>query len=500
MKKNKILLAFVLLMLPYFAGAQILKGSYFLDSSVNRHKMNPAFAPRANYFQFPGIGYTGFGVYSNLDVPLLAYPVGDGLGTFLHPSVSVDQFRRDLPKHLHLDADIETTILSFGGFNKKKAFWNFTIDTRVLADVDLPSDLLLFVKQGVGTEPHKYNIGNINAYATGALQVAFGYSREYVKGLRAGFKVRAIAPLTYVGLNLEDVSLTTGADKWTVNTNGYLYTAMQGLSMKRSNEANAIPTPVFESQEFIANKALAGLGYSFDLGLEYTLEVGSAVDGLAFSFAVTDLGQIFYRKNCVSAFKNTGSMDWVGFHVDEALNVNVEEALADLEEKAAGLLNLQEMAHPQKFVRSTMPRFYAGVELPFLKRTMSIGLLYSARLSHSYARHELTASYNLTPCKWFALGLNYSFLNTTKSMGAVLEFTPKAGPCLFVGLDYFPMEWAHAPILESVLGEAPEFLSKFGFETWAVPTSTRFNFNFGLAFNLGSKYVNPKKEKKTKTK
>lgn len=498
MKNNKILLAVVLLMLPLFAGAQVLKGSYFLDNSVSRHKMNPAFAPRANYFQLPGIGYTGAGVYSNLDVPLLAYPVGDKLGTFLHPSVSVDQFRRDLPKHLHLDADMETTILSFGGFNKKKGFWNFTIDTRVLADVDLPSDLLLFVKQGVGTESHKYNIGNINAYATGALQMAFGYSREYLKGLRAGFKVRAIAPLAYVGLNLEDVSLTTGVDKWTVNTNGYLYTAMQGLKMQRSDEPNSIPTPVFESQEFIANKALAGLGYSFDLGLEYTLEVGSAVDGLAFSFAVTDLGQIFYRKNCVSAFKNTGSMDWVGFQVDEGLNVNFEEAIADLEEKAAGLLNLQEMAHPQKLVRSTMPRIYAGVELPFLKRTMSIGLLYSARFSHSYARHELTASYNLTPCKWFALGLNYSFLNTTKSMGAVLEFTPKAGPCLFVGLDYFPMEWANAPILESVLGEAPELLGKFGFETWAVPTSTRFNLNFGLAFNLGSKYVNPKKERKTK--
>ena len=500
MKKNNILLAFVLLMLPLFAEAQVIKGSYFLDHSVNSHKMNPAFAPRANYFQLPVLGYTGFGVYSNLDVPLLTYPVNGKLGTFLHPSVSVDQFRRDLPNHLHFDADMETTILSFGGFNKKKAFWNFTVDTRILADVDLPSDLLLFMKQGVGPESRKYNIGNVNAYATGAVQVAFGYSKEYMKGLRAGFKVRAIAPIAYFGLNLEDVSLTTGADKWTVNTNGYLYAAMAGLKMQRSEGQDSMPAMSFQSDQFLANKALAGLGYSFDLGLEYTLEVGSAVDGLAVSFAVTDLGQIFYKKNCVSAFKNEGSMDWVGFHVDENMNVNVDEALADLEDKASGLINLKEMAHPQTFTRSTMPRIYAGVELPFLKRTMSVGLLYSARFSHSYARHELTASYNITPCRWFALGLNYSFLNTTRSMGAVLELTPKAGPCLFVGMDYFPMEWAHAPILESMLGEAPQMLAKFGFKTWAVPTSTRINLNFGLSFNLGSKHVNPKKEKKTKNK
>lgn len=497
MRKNNILVALVLLMIPAFAGAQVLKGSYFLDSSVNSHKMNPAFAPRANYFQLPGIGYTGFGMYSNLDLPLLTYPVDGKLGTFLHPSVSVDQFRRDLPKHLHLDMDMETTILSFGGFNKKKAFWNFTIDTRVMADVDLPSDLLLFMKQGMGTESHKYNIGNVNAYATGALQMAFGYSREYLKGLRAGFKVRAIAPIAYFGLNLEDVSLTTGADKWTVNTNGYLYTSMAGLDVKMSD--GSLGTD-FDMNKFLSNKGLAGFGYSVDLGVEYTLEIGCPVDGLAFSLAVTDLGQIFYKKDCVSAFKNEGSMDWIGFHVDENLNLNTDQAMADLESKASGLFNLKEMEHPQKFERSTMPRLYAGVELPFLKRTMSVGLLYSARFSHSYARHELTASYNITPCRWFALGLNYSFLNTTRSMGAVLELTPKAGPCLFVGMDYFPMEWAHAPVLESMLGEAPQMLGKFGFKTWAVPTSTRINLNFGLSFNLGSKHVNPKKEKKTKNK
>ena len=499
MKKRNIILVLVLLLFPFISGAQVLKGSYFLDHSINRHKMNPAFAPRANYFQLPVIGNTGVGIYSNLDVPLLTYPVGDKLGTFLHPSVSPEQFRRDLPAHLHFDADIQTTILSFGGFNKKKAFWNFTIDTRMMYDMDLPSDLFLFVKQGVGTQSQKYNIGNINAYATAALQASFGYSREWMKGLRAGFKVRAIAPIAYFGLNLEDVSLTTGADKWTVNTNGYLYTSMPGLDVKMSD--GSLGTD-FDMNKFLSNKCLAGFGYSVDLGVEYTLEIGCPVDGLAFSLAVTDLGQIFYRKDCVSAFKNEGSMDWIGFHVDENLNLNIDQAMADLESKASGLFNLKEMEHPQMFERSTMPRLYAGVELPFLKRTMSVGLLYSARFSHSYARHELTASYNITPCKWFALGLNYSFLNTTRSMGAVLEFTPKAGPCFFLGMDYVPMEFVNAPLLEDILGASPGLLSMLGVKTtsWALPTSSRFNMNFGLAFNLGSKYVNPKKEKKNKTK
>ena len=490
MKINKIILSLVLLMLPLFAGAQALKGSYFLDNSINGHKLNPAFAPRANYFQLVGLGGFETGLYSNLDMRLLTYPVDGKLGTFLHPSVSIEQFDKALPEHLNLDMAADMTILSIGGFNKKKAFWNFTIDARVMADVDLPSDLLMFLKKGVGTQSQKYNIGNLNAYGTAALQASFGYNREYLEGLRVGWKVRAIAPVAYAGLNLEDVSLTTGKDKWTVNANGNLYTAMQGLDVSFAEDGSF--NGGFDRDRFLANKALAGFGYSVDLGVEYTLEVGCPVDGLAVSFAVTDLGQIFYTQNALSAYKNTGSMDWVGFHVDEGGNINIEEAMEDLKANAASLLNLEKVGFSKRMTRSTMPRIHAGVELPFLKRSMSVGLLYSARFSHSYARHELTASYNLTPCKWFAMGLNYSFLNTITSMGAIMEFTPKVGPCLFVGMDYIPVEMAKLTILESMIED--EEMAQLA-SMVSIPTSTRFNLCFGMSFNLGSKHVNSRGER-----
>ncbi len=280
-----------------------------------------------------------------------------------------------------------------------------------------------------------------------------------------------------------------------------IHAALQGLDLVQ-DEPNTIPSPEFDINRMFSNKVVAGWGYSVDLGVEYTLEIGCPVDGLAVSLAVTDLGQIFYNSKAVSSFKSQGQIDWTGLQVGEDFNVNIEQAIDDLSQKAKNLLNLTKEPQGANLIRSTMPRLYAGVELPFLKRTMSVGLLYSARFSHSYARHELTASYNLTPCKWFALGLNYSFLNTTRSMGAVLEFTPKAGPCIFLGMDYVPMEFVNAPILEEILGRAPGLLNVIGVETtsWALPTSSRFNMNFGFAFNLGSKHVNPKKEKKNKTK
>ena len=163
MKKNYILLALVAWMLPVIAGAQALKGSYFLDSSLNRHELNPAFAPRAGYFQLLGIGNMGAGIMTNIDMPSLLYPQDGKLLTFLHPDVSMKQFDRAFPKKPHLDEEFSSTLLGFGFYTKNKAYWTFDLDMKGNVDVDLPGDLFRFLKNGTGETGGSYNIGNFNA-------------------------------------------------------------------------------------------------------------------------------------------------------------------------------------------------------------------------------------------------------------------------------------------------------------------------------------------------
>ena len=496
MKKNHIIAALVLMMLPVMAGAQVLKGSYFLDNSVNAHKLNPAFSPRANYFQLTPIGNLGFGVYTNLDMGTFLYPLDNGkLGTFLHPEVSLKKFDKELPKHPHFDMDFNTNILSFGFYTKNQAFWNFTLDSRVMADVDLPRDLFIFMKKGTGMGEESFNVGNFNMYMTAGVQASLGYSREFVKNLRTGVKVRVIAPLAYFGLNLESVRLNTSQEKWAIQTEGYAYAAMQGFGTTESENStpdaeSAMPSVAFDMNKMMANSVLAGMGYSFDLGARYILEIGSIIDGLTVSASVTDLGQIFYKKEAVTSFETSGNMEWTGLNnIDLGLDLDADDITQDLMDDAKDLANLSEATEGKKLVRSTMPRFYLGVEMPFLKRKMSVGLLYSSRLSHSYARNELTVSYNLKPTKGFALGLNYSFLNTGGTMGAILEFTPKVGPAFYIGCDYFPARYAALPLAESMIPMLQNI---------PIPKSLRMNLNFGFSFNMGSKHVNPKKEKKIK--
>jgi hypothetical protein len=478
---SKLIIITAALLLPLMAGAQALKGSYFLDNSLNRNKMNPAFTPRSNYFQVPVLGNMSFGVTSNLDVPTFLYPSNGELLTFLNSQVSVSQFEKALPNHPHFDAEASLNVINFGFFTKQHSYWTFDLGMKALVDTDLPSDLFLFLKKGTGTTGQSYNIGNINAYASASVQAALGYSRDIVDGLRIGAKVRAIAPVAYAALNMDNMRLTTSKEKWTIESEGYLHTAAHGLDITPV-EGEMMPDINFDLDRMLDNKALAGFGFSIDLGAEYVLDLpGELFDGISISASVTDLGAIRYKKDVVRSFTTEGKVDWVGI---QNVGAGMDEMFDDLMESAKGLVNLKE-GEASALTRSTMPSVYLGAEVPFLYKRMSVGLLYSGRFSHSYYRNELTASLNITPAKWFALGVNYSFLNTAKTIGGILEFTPKAGLNFFLGFDYLPLAYTSAPLISE---EVPDFLSDKGFTGMPLPLSWRTNMHFGLAFSFGSKY------------
>lgn len=462
MNRKFFAVAAMLLLMPLMMGAQALKGSYFLDNSLNRNKLNPAFAPQSGYFQIPVIGNTSVGLLSNLDLQTFMYPMNGQLYTFLNKNVSLEQFDAALAGNPYFDVATDINLINFGFKGGEKGFWTVDLGVRVNADMDLPRDLFIFMKKGTGTSG-TYNIGAVHANVAASVQAAVGYSRDLsdlVEGLRVGAKARAILPIGYAGLDINTMSLTTSPEKWTVKTDGTLYTAMKGLQVM--NSAGEIETTV-------GTPGLSGFGFSVDLGAEYKLDFDGFINGVAFSAAVTDLGAVSYSSDAIQAYGTNGQMDWTG------LSISLEEgamdnALAELKDEFGNLLSLNKLGGSSKLSRSTLPSFYLGAEMPFMDNKMSVGALYSARKSYVATRNELTLSYNLNPVKWLSAGLNYSFLNTTKTLGWLLEFNPKAGPCFFVGSDYFFLSKAKAP------------------ESWSlnyIPMSWRFNVHFGLAVALG---------------
>jgi hypothetical protein len=384
--------------------------------------------------------------------------------TFLNKNVSLEQFDAALAGNPHFDVATDINLINFGFKGGEKGFWTVDLGMRVNADMDLPRDLFIFMKKGTGTSG-TYNIGAVHANAAVSMQAALGYSRDLsdlVEGLRVGAKARAILPVAYLGLDLNTVSLTTSPEKWTVKTDGTFNAAMKGLEM---TDASGELEPSVNGFG-----GLAGFGFSVDLGAEYKLDFDGFINGVAFSAAVTDLGAVSYSADAVQAYGTNGQMDWTGLSISLEEGA-MDDAMAELENEFGNLLSLNKLGNASKLSRSTLPSFYLGAEMPFLNNTMSIGALYSARKSYVATRNELTLSYNLTPSKGFSLGVNYSFLNTTKTLGAILELHPKAGPCFFIGSDYFFFEKAKLPDSELPIQY--------------IPMSWRFNVHFGLAVALG---------------
>jgi len=467
MNRKNIVLAALMLLMPLMMGAQALKGSYFLDNSLNKHKLNPALAPNSGYFQLPVIGNTTFGLMSNLDLQTFMYPMNGQLYTFLNKNVSLADFDSALPSHPHVDIDSDLNLLSFGWATRRNGFWTVDLGVRVNAAMDMPRDLFIFMKKGSGTVGSTFDLGSLGINAMASVQAALGYSKDLsslVDGLRVGAKARVILPVAYLGVGMDQMTLTTGEEKWAIDASGSVHTAAKGLNLMGPDNS-LDPTYTYDG-------AISGLGFSFDLGAEYTYKFDGFINAVSVSAAVTDLGWISYKSDAVKHYGAGGQLEWEGFQIsmdEEALS----NAMDNLAASAEDFLKINDLTDGSGLTKSSLPSFYVGAEMPFLNNSMSIGALYSARRSFNYTRNELTLSYNLNPAKWFALGLNYSFLNVSKTLGAILEFTPRSGVGFYLGTDYMFLERAR-------ISNEDSFVS-------AIPTAWRLNVNFGLAVTFGGK-------------
>ncbi|MGN0190514.1 MAG: DUF5723 family protein, partial [Candidatus Cryptobacteroides sp.] len=309
MRRQHILLALALVLLPVSVGAQGLKGSYFLDNSLARTKLNPAFSPRANYFQLPVLGNTSLGVYGNIGASNILYPIDGTLYLFLNKNVSSDQFVNSLPAMPGIDINFDTDLISFGFYSSEHSFWSVETGLTVDASVGLPKEFLEFAKRGP-ENGRIYSLKGFNIYANASLYASLGYSRDLsdvVKGLRIGAKARLLIPAAEASVDLGNSTITADNQQLQVNTDATGTLASTFFRLQPA--ANAGEAPQFE---FLTKYAPAGYGFGIDLGAEYRLSVGSVVDGLTFSFSILNLGAKFYKAQNVQKLASNGNVVYTG--------------------------------------------------------------------------------------------------------------------------------------------------------------------------------------------
>lgn len=469
-KHHKSLLILILLAgLAFPARAQQLRTSYFMDKSIARLSMNPAFQPARGYVNIPVIGSIGASYNSNgLALEDIFFPKDGELVTFLDGSVHSDDFLKNLKDNNQFNIDFYTSIISTGWFSGR-AFWTVDFALKATTTFSAPKTLFEFMKKGTGKEGSSYDMSDININLNSYAELAIGYSRPWNDKLMVGGKLKFLFGAANAEASIDHLQAELYNDAWTIRSYGKMNASFKGLSITNNTDN--------QGREYIDDfdvdsPGLGGFGAAIDLGATYKL-----LDNLTLSAALTDLGLIYWNAaNSIGGEIKGEEFRFEGF--DLAIGENddhipsMSDQFDDLKDDITNLYHFKETSGKSRttWLRATLN---IGGEYAILDNKISFGLLSSTRFYNPKAYTELTVSGNFRPCNWFAATLSYSCIHSDfQTFGFGLNFSP----CwinFFLGSDYM------------VTKVTPQY----------VPiSSSALNLHFGLAIPLARKKVQGEKE------
>ncbi len=481
MKTNiKYILAAFTLVFSSSAFAQ-LQSSYFMEGSLYRHELNPAFGPEQSYFSFPLLGNFNVGVYGNIGVKDVLFNRNNRTVTFLHPDVSLSDALSGINEKNKLFTSQSMPILSVG-FKGLGGANTISFKVRSFEGIFFGDDIFHLLKD---LKNENYNIGGIGAQAELFTEVGIGHSHRINENWRVGGKLKFLLGLARMNAELTDLSLNLqNPNEWTATAHANVEANVTGLEIITKHASyndeskNTLVDPKTgerygydEIDDFDYNfDGLGGWGLALDLGAEYDFK--DIAPGLKASISFVDLGFIRWSESHV--IENNGEK----FTFDGFNNIRVKDGdgtdfddqtddLGDDIEKLYRLENKGDIGASTHGIGATM---HIGVEyaLPMYDK-VRFGLLSTTRFQGDYTWNEERLSVNYAPCNWFDMNINGGIGTLGASFGWMLNLHP-VGFNLFLGMDH-------------MLGS----LSKQG-----IPLNTNSDFTIGVNFPLTKA---PKKNK-----
>lgn len=436
--------------------AQTLQSSYFMESMVQRHELNPAFGAQSNFIVAPVLGGIQANVHSNIGLSNFLFQRGNELVTGLSSDVSADEFINGLPSNSQVEFSFELPIVSVG-FRGLGGFNTISLKERSFIAASIPSSLFEFLKKGENQSgAAHYNIDNLSLYTDNYVELALGHSRKLsaLEGFSYGAKVKLMFGVLGGSLSMEHLGVDLNQDRWMITSEG---TAMLSsgaqFTVDENGNVNGIEMPSYR---------LGGFGLGFDLGVAYT---PAALPDLTVSLALNDLGFISWS-NMARATAG-GTFEYTGFdQIGAPDQPDASQQIDDLLNEMASVIDIR----PENGASHTMSlrtTLNVAAEYAILKRKISFGVLSSTRFGHPYTYAEGMAVVNFRPLQWLNLAVNGSVSTYGGALGALINICPKYVN-LFVGCDYI----------------SPS--TKFGAQ--GIPVNElNFNFRAGFAFTFGHK-------------
>ena len=289
--KNKISACILAAALALPVAAQELRSTYFMQTSNNRHEMNPALLD-SSYVSMPlFMGNLNIGSTGNFGLANFVYKMQPGwqgygvdnrnLTTFMHPSVDAADFLGDLKDNNRMSLNFKYGLAAVA-FKAFKGTNIVELNLRSNTNVNLPKQLFAFMKEAGKNE--SYEISDIGIRTENFLEIGLGHSHKINDKITVGGKMKFLLGIAYADFSADNLHVQMQGDQWAISGQPKLSAAILKSEFTHENNNPSGKIDGIDDVTF----GLPGFGLAFDLGATYKvlddLTISAAITGLIFGF------------------------------------------------------------------------------------------------------------------------------------------------------------------------------------------------------------------------
>ena len=416
---------------------------YFMKYLPYRMRMNPALQPVCGTFvELPGISTIQVSAGNNALSMNDAVYLNDQkqMVTALHPDFgNRELLYAKLKRNERVYAEASLTVLGFGSRIAERGYFDFNVSVRADANVTVPRDLLKFALYGtpdtVGV--NRYKLKSLAVEANAYLDLGGGYSHRINEHWSVGGRAHLLLGVANARARFSDLNINATSDYWQVVGAGKATVSMPSFKVDIDDEGH-ITKGGMETTDVddILRNYEPSLGFAVDLGFEY-----KPVKSLSLSFSLKDVGFMSWQNATVAEGDIDYTFDGMAYRYNRNDMQQYGDSLAEAFRKSYVY-----SAETKRYFTLMNAKMYAAVEYSFLKDKMSLGLLSKTELVSGKLYEEITAAYNIRPCRWFGISASYSFFSggfSSMGLGLNVRLTPFS---FYLVGDYMPLHYTEQGI------------------------------------------------------
>jgi hypothetical protein len=288
-----------------------------------------------------------------------------------------------------------------------------------------------------------FNLPGLNIKGQYYREYGLGFSKDIIKGLRIGAKVKLLSGITTFSFDNRHFSLKVNSDlSQTVTADASMNVAgketLNRIFTQNNFLSHTSPSAKTDFKGFLLEylkPPLSNSGVGFDIGAVYNL-------GKMFTFtaSVTDIGFISWKKD-LKSYNANSTFDLPGVTIADVVNqtVSIDEMVKSLVDTIKS--NFIEDPSPAAFKTYLPTSITAGASINLLK-SVSIGILSNTRVYAGQVKESVTLSGNIYAGRILSASMSYTLANYSyNNLGFGIAFKTGAVAQFYLVADKIPLTW-----------------------------------------------------------